>query len=95
VTEDTATTTVTAIPMREASIKLYPNPCQNVLFVETERRDQIATVQILNTTGGVVQTLKGDLLQKFTIRAENLKPGIYFLRTINKKGIHIQRFIKA
>ena len=61
----------------ELKIKLYPNPTNNFLTIETANQDAIDAISIYNTLGQEVLTVNNPSSK---INVENLKVGTYFIK---------------
>ncbi len=74
-----------------ASFNIYPNPVNDVLFIETEV--EIIEVSILDVYGRSQQsTVNGQ--QSLSIDVTNLNSGVYFVKVITDNGEVVKRFIK-
>jgi|AntAceMinimDraft_16_1070373.scaffolds.fasta_scaffold33443_1 N-acetylneuraminic acid mutarotase len=73
-------------------IQLYPNPTNDILFIELIDYKN-TRVEFINMEG---QSMKSFYLQssKILIDINNLVSGIYFVKIINEKGITIKKIIK-
>lgn len=71
------------------SIKVYPNPANDKLFVEglADFKD----LSIVNTIG---QVFKIEATQSNFISIDQLPTGVYFLKATGKDGLYTQKFIK-
>ena len=74
----------------EKEMKIYPNPVNDILKFETERK--IQTVKIFTVSGKLVMQFVN--FPKNEINVSRLTPGIYFLKIYFKTGNKIIRFIK-
>lgn len=81
-----------------STIKLYPNPAKNTLFISTESEVKgTVNIQIINVVSQVVldQTITGISAQPKGINIAALAPGTYYLKiTGNEKQSLIKRFVK-
>ncbi len=74
-----------------ASFNIYPNPVNDVLFIETEV--EIIEVSIFDVYGRSQQsTVNGQ--QSLSIDVTNLNSGVYFVKVITDNGEVVKRFIK-
>lgn len=69
----------------EQFVSLYPNPANDVLFVELK---DISRIQILSVSGQVLMDL--DAVQTHLVNVSALSPGVYFVRVNNET----LRFVK-
>ena len=76
-----------------ASLRLYPNPVLDRLYIETQT--QTLTIEISDVYGKV-QNLKNSETQKLrnSIDVSSLKSGIYFVKINTEKGNIVKRIIK-
>jgi hypothetical protein len=74
------------------SLKLYPNPTKNELFVADFSIDSKTTYSIYNMVGNVI--ISENTLQQNPINVVSLKVGIYFLKITQKGKTFIKKFIK-
>ena len=75
-----------------AGIKVFPNPTQNVLIVQTEEKDVNKAVEIslYNLAGQIVQKVRG--VEGYTsLNVSNLARGMYALQVKGEDWIHIQK----
>lgn len=74
-------------------LKLYPNPIQDILRVQS--KTEISSASILNLEGQIIQSDSFEQTTSKTINCSNLTPGIYLLKIENGSGLYeINRFIK-
>ena len=73
------------------SAKLYPNPAENLLTVETEIED--ATATIYDQLGRAIFKQKFNSL-KTTIDVSGISPGVYYLELKSKNALTGNKFIK-
>lgn len=75
-----------------ASMRIYPNPCSEQLFIELSDYTN-TTAEILNTKGQVMQSI---FLQSIstTIQINNLPSGLYFVHVNSPEGIIVQKLVK-
>ena len=79
-------------PLSEKSgIKLYPNPVQNELFVETSELNVIE-MMILDHSGRIVRSIANTKVNSIDI--SDLKEGVYILKFYTEGGTSTNRFIK-
>lgn len=69
-----------------ASLKIYPNPVKNNLFVDL---DEVSIVEVYNVTG-VLMISSNATEKKHNIDVSKLPAGLYFVKTAN----NISKFIK-
>lgn len=90
-TSDSTITSSTKLP-DEPKLKVYPNPVQNYLRIETGSIGTGAVI-IYDVTGKVVlqQKLSGNTL---TLSVEDLEPAVYLLKVNSNHQTHFTKFIK-
>lgn len=85
------TTCVTGVnDLAESSFKVYPNPANDLLFVETENPSEV--LRVFNVSGQLLieQNDAGSLR---SISTANLVNGIYLLEIHTAEGIGFKRFV--
>jgi PKD repeat protein len=89
-TTQTINVTITGIENRSNSteIKIYPNPANN--YIEIETTLQYSSIKIIDLTG---KTIKQTTL-KSKIDVSNLTNGIYFIQIIGKRNTIMQKIVK-
>lgn len=81
-------TATLGIEENSLKVKAYPNPVNEILYVEGERGKLV--VRDLNGQIILVQ----EHFQHSALNTGELKPGVYFLILTNEKGTFVQKFIK-
>lgn len=74
-----------------ASLVLFPNPCNDQLFITGKFQEEEKTVRILSMDGNIIQTTH-PLAPTGTIQVENLPPGMYILQVMESGEVY--RFVK-
>jgi hypothetical protein len=78
--------------MISSSFKVYPNPVNDRLYIETE--EEVEEVVVFDIFGRrqVAETpsLQGDV----TVDVTNMKSGVYFVKVVTENGEMVKRFIK-
>jgi hypothetical protein len=72
-----------------AYIKLYPNPANNVLFIEGLTQNAVITITDIN--GEMV--INTEILNN-QINISNLAKGLYFIKIVDKSGVITKKFLK-
>lgn len=76
-----------------ASIKVWPNPTSNILYVESDN-SPIDCVTIMDLNGRIIMKEKvGD--NSFVVNAARLPAGLYFLETVCKGARTVEKFVKV
>jgi photosystem II stability/assembly factor-like uncharacterized protein len=74
-------------------IVLYPNPVNDVLFVDTD--SPISKVEILNLSGAMLMNIKIENKHRLSANVEHLRAGTYFVKIyFDDKTIRIIKFVK-
>jgi hypothetical protein len=73
----------------ESIIKIFPNPSNGILTIETN--ESLSKIEIFNELGETVIFNQKSLIQ---IDITSLKTGVYFLKIYSTKGIYYKRIIK-
>jgi len=87
------TTALFASSTSSVSFKAFPNPCREVLTVQTSSANA-GTAQIVSVDGRIVASHEVAGLGEFRIPTSDLEKGIYTLRLKGEKGIETVKFIK-
>ena len=88
-------TTQTKIQFNDLSkeIILYPNPVNDVFFVDTD--SPISKAEILNLSGAVLMNVKPENKNRLSANVEHLRTGTYFVKIyFEDKTIRIIKFMK-
>jgi hypothetical protein len=73
-------------------LKLWPNPAQDLLNVESEK-NQMESISILDMNGKTI--LHKNITDFQTILDISfLSSGVYFIKAIYQEGIAIEKFVK-
>lgn len=85
------TTNINAIEL-DSSVKVYPNPVSDLLYIESE--NIINGVRVYDISGKEIQNKSVDFSNNTSINVSNLIDGTYFLQIYTDKGIGKHSFIK-
>jgi len=92
-TNQTTAATEPNYSVNSTAISVYPNPSTGRVMVKLQNQDdKIISLYVYNSTGNMVlfETVNGN---SFELRFEDLREGIYFVRTINDKNqVHAKSF---
>ena len=93
--EENGNDTTNVISNYENNIKIYPNPVNDRLYVETQTLTQTLTIEIYDIYGRT-QNLRNSETQKLrnSIDVSNLKSGVYFVKVRTEEGDIVKRIIK-
>ena len=80
---------VDAIEEVTATLNVYPNPVNNMLFVETE--SNVVEISVYDIFGRQQLAVSG---QQSAINVADLNGGIYFVKVVTDNGEIVKRFIK-
>ena len=76
-----------------SSFSVYPNPVENMLFIEADTN--VEEVSVYNVNGQQTIAISQQLsANSCTIDVENLTSGVYFIKVRTENGESVQRFIK-
>ena len=96
VVTNTATTTFQSLGVPElgaTSLKLSPNPVQQVLHIAAAR--PILSVSVVDNQGRVVWSFDTNTSSnELVVDLQSLSSGIFFLRTVTDHGTHVDKIIK-
>lgn len=76
-----------------SSLKVYPNPSKDVLFVELNKGEE-PVVTIYNPLGQAVSAGNNLEKDKLVINISSLESGVYYLHLKNTKAFYVKKFIK-
>jgi uncharacterized repeat protein (TIGR01451 family) len=94
---NTATTTVALLAnvdfAFEDYFKIYPNPANDVLNIDTKQTIEVTSVNIYNTLGQIVLVIP-NAQQTKSVDVSSLKTGNYFMKINSDKGNSSVKFVK-
>jgi len=94
---NTATTTVALLAKSDFAFgnyfKIYPNPANDLLNIETKKQIEMRSVSIYNTLGQLMLVIPNAQNTKL-VDVSNLKSGTYFIKIVSDKGSSNAKFIK-
>ena len=92
-----ATTSIEALsnPDFEFSsfVKLYPNPANSIVKIESQSSINLKSVEIFNSLGQLLQAIPNENNQ-LNIDVSNLQTGTYFIKVHSDKGVGVSKFVK-
>lgn len=74
-------------------IRIYPNPANNKIAIETNYNSDQGTLSVTNIHGQEILTQKIEGF-KTEVQISNLTSGVYLVKIYSKKGISIGKFVK-
>jgi len=74
-----------------SNVKVYPNPAQDLMFVQSPEMTSLA---ISNLLGQTVKTFNFDQVNSKTINVAELQSGIYFITVESATGSFTSKFMK-
>ncbi len=79
-------------PDLHSTIKIYPNPATDVLYLEYDRLNGPVRVELINSTGRLEKEflLNGEI----SLNIKDLESGVYFIRLVKDSEVVIKRFLK-
>lgn len=89
--EACATTEPDGIAENEATFNVYPNPAENVVFVETA--SNIEAVSIYNITGVMIYSEEG-AMNNVQINVADFSAGVYVMKVRTENGEVVKHFVK-
>jgi hypothetical protein len=94
---NTATTTVALLAnvdfVFEDYFKIYPNPANDVLNIESKKTIEVTSINIYNTLGQIVLVIPNAQQTKL-VDVSSLKSGNYFVKINSDKGSSSVKFVK-
>jgi hypothetical protein len=73
--------------------KIYPNPSNNLLNIETNK-DEILSINIINLLGENIFTHDNINAAKISLSLEGISEGMYFVEIESKNGYGLKKFFK-
>ena len=80
-----------AIPIKDLSISLYPNPTSSLLNIKAENR--IKSVELYDVQGRIIQVNKADS-NEVLIDISGYNSGVYFVKVTTDFGSQIKKVVK-
>ena len=90
--EACATTLEDGIEELASSLRIFPNPANDRLYIETQTLTQTLTVEIYDAFGRLQSTVNGQ--QSLSIDVSGLNAGIYIIKINSNEGNIVKQFIK-
>lgn len=78
---------------KDVVVSVYPNPAKDQLTIKTGNAN-INSIQLIDLTGKVIQTVQVKGNQENDIDINNIKPGMYFVSIHSENGKIVKKFIK-
>lgn len=73
---------------------IYPNPSINgFVSIQTQNNEMLSSVEVFNTLGKYVRTIRVDNNSKVSLDVQDLTQGLYFVRATTNNGIAIQKLV--
>jgi hypothetical protein len=91
ITSPGAEETVSSNQISKSSLKIYPNPAENMMFVQQEG---MTGLSISNLSGQTIEASRFQPVNLKTIALDKLTSGVYFLTVKSERGNFTSRFIK-
>ena len=76
------------------SIDVFPNPTKSWLSITNNGENLLNEIEILNTSGKLINQIKMDQIQHNNIFVDNLPHGVYFVRIKTQKGYVVKKIVK-
>jgi glycosidase len=76
-----------------SSVRVYPNPIQNEVFVESTSKP-IEQIKLLDVTGKELLVESVDKLNEYRLQTSFLTTGTYFIEVSTSEGSFVQKLIK-
>ena len=90
---DTSAATGIGNQAEEVSLKIYPNPASNYLYMETKESDKLVRVQMHTVNGQTILTKNLTGHSRFRLNLEGVEEGIYFIQIQTTSGELVRRMI--
>ncbi len=86
---------VISIHNESGILNIYPNPCDNIIFIDLPPAQNNLSVNILNMNGEKISAIKGANQSRIQIITNNYPEGIYLIELINGEYILYSKIIIA
>ena len=70
---------------------VYPNPAEDIVFVEGEG---IQKVEVFNTLGQLLDVVEANGLGVLQLHVGDYKPAVYLMKIHTSNGVSTKRFVK-
>jgi len=80
------------VDLKDAQLKLYPNPAKDYITIEHENNVRMEEVTVLNILGQVVFQGSTKNANKYQINTSALASGVYTLRIKSNQGFIVRKF---
>jgi hypothetical protein len=77
----------------EDYFKIYPNPANDLLNIDTKQTIKVTSINIYNTLGQIVLVIP-NAQQTKSVDVSSLKTGNYFVKINSDKGSSSVKFVK-
>jgi PKD repeat protein len=74
------------------SVKVYPNPVSNELFIEIEGNNETTNFEIFNSIGQIV--FRGSMLEKTIVKTSSFSAGVYLIKLESGKTFQYKKIVK-
>lgn len=79
----------------QETIKVYPNPATERVYIEVPRNDwEVQQIQLLNGSGDILLKTEPSKSNKHEIWVSELPPSVYFIKVQTNQGSRIKRIVK-
>jgi flagellar hook assembly protein FlgD len=83
---------VAAKALNNNTLKLFPNPATDKLYIQADDEITNADIEIYNQSGGLIRS--GALPENHAVDVQMLSPGTYFLMIKGQSKQYSKKFVK-
>lgn len=91
---DASATSIGEINPDAESFRVYPNPANNYLTIESDNDTELNSIGIFNMSGTEIINSNINPGKQYNLNIQSLSPGIYILKINSSKGIFIKKIVK-
>ncbi len=77
----------------ESKINIYPNPCNDIVYIQFKSSVEIVNIEIYNISGQIVYDKQCDMKGNIELDLNSLNKGIYFIKFTTDKGTSVRKLI--
>jgi len=94
-TFSTELSTVSVNEHQANTIKIYPNPATDRIYIKSNDISKISRVELLNTIGSTVRVIENPAKtsNELSLKVNDLPSGLYFVRVISSGNIQTMRIL--
>ncbi len=78
----------------ESLLRVYPNPANNYLTIESDNDLKLNSIGIFSLSGIEIFNYEINTMKQYKLNIQSLAPGIYILKLNSSNGIYIRKMVK-